>query len=792
MSKSKPNSSFEEQVRQAMKTPDPRPQFIEQMNDILQQRAAQPSRPARRYFGLRPAWAVAIVILIGVIVATLVIGPQRVVAAFRSWLGLADPGLQSVQDAGLVTELKITAQPTLLPTLTATGVPPTAAPLELSQEVSGVTLILDWVYIDEGRLALGWTSNPLPEGLEFGLPQVTLKGVTPLQMQGMSQSFRSAGDQMTYVAYQVIHADEVDGKVSLAIDVPLIQRVDDQQQLVGNYHFEVQDAPVLAGQTLSVQQTYAVRNHGVEVRLKSVRITPSFTEVVACYDFPDQTAPFWYMQHATLQVGNGPEESYRPYEYLREITDDHCVRLGFAVGNAGGEQQLYFRVRQFVVPLTMQDELPAERIAAANLALAPYGIEIKPAPADQSEGPGGWQFVRRPEGNTDPAKDPNLLVLHALEQKLDGLWEFYVEIPTGDLLPGQATATPAIKPTAVGEQSVAGVTISLDWVFADVKRMAFGFTISGLPDNPDALALSGRVEVKDRQGNQVGGEFGGGATIQRLDGQPGTVLGSWSSLLESPLEPGQATFTIDITLDGSQGYDWNNIIGSFPVPAEATPYPPGVLPPVLPDRLVGTFHFEATTTVYPMQVVKLDQAVTANGITLRLVKAEMTPSYAQFTVCYIKPSAKDWMIGGQATLKSGDYEASLFEYGLLLDPEIGPVSKLPGEGEIQPLPGERCVKISFLLGHSAEQAAMTLTIPTLEQSMPEVIPDAEIKAAQEKLKAQGIELDYSTYSAAGGGGGGGPTFTKLPEGMTQAEAYQKFMEALGYVYTGPWVFTISQ
>jgi hypothetical protein len=65
-----------------------------------------------------------------------------------------------------------------------------------------------------------------------------------------------------------------------------------------------------------------------------------------------------------------------------------------------------------------------------------------------------------------------------------------------------------------------------------------------------------------------------------------------------------------------------------------------------------------------------------------------------------------------------------------------------------------------------------------------------VKAAQEKLKAQGIEMDYTTSRGAGGGGGG-PIFTKKPEGMTDLAAYQEFMAALGYSYPGPWVFTIE-
>ncbi|MCC6957107.1 MAG: hypothetical protein IT316_09980, partial [Anaerolineales bacterium] len=53
----------------------------------------------------------------------------------------------------------------------------------------------------------------------------------------------------------------------------------------------------------------------------------------------------------------------------------------------------------------------------------------------------------------------------------------------------------------------------------------------------------------------------------------------------------------------------------------------------------------------------------------------------------------------------------------------------------------------------------------------------------------GIEVDYTTSSSAGGGGGGF-SFSKLPEGMDQQEAYQRFLNALGCWHPGPWVFTL--
>jgi hypothetical protein len=323
--------------------------------------------------------------------------------------------------------------------------------------------------------------------------------------------------------------------------------------------------------------------------------------------------------------------------------------------------------------------------------------------------------------------------------------------------------------------------------------VAFGYTIAGLPDVPDALYLGGIIQVKDEQGNPFGGGYGGSSEIQWREGQPGTLSGTWSMVMPAQLDQTEADLSIDITLDGSHGDDWNYILAIFPHPSDWAGFSPGVTPTILPDRLVGTFHFDVHTTVYPLQIIEPGQAIEANSIAMRLERAEITPSYALFTLCYTKPTAKDWMVGGMPTLKAGAYEARINGYTLLTDADYGGyIGKSPQPTHISNVAaGERCVQIDFLLGHANPAQMLTLTIPVLEQSAPEVIPDAEIKAAQEKLRAEGIEMDYTTSSSAGGGGGGGPIFSKLPEGMDQQEAYQRYLEALGYLYPGPWVFTVD-
>jgi hypothetical protein len=131
-------------------------------------------------------------------------------------------------------------------------------------------------------------------------------------------------------------------------------------------------------------------------------------------------------------------------------------------------------------------------------------------------------------------------------------------------------------------------------------------------------------------------------------------------------------------------------------------------------------------------------------------------------------------------------------YRLLYDAFYGGYQGLPPAPTDMPQPETgRCISLDFQLGHANIPGTMTLTIPALELSVPEVIPEDQIQMAQDMLRAQAIEVSYTTFSAAGGGGGGGPIFTKKPGGMTDEQAYQKLMDALGYNYPGPWVFEIQ-
>ena len=106
--------------------------------------------------------------------------------------------------------------------------------------------------------------------------------------------------------------------------------------------------------------------------------------------------------------------------------------------------------------------------------------------------------------------------------------------------------------------------------------------------------------------------------------------------------------------------------------------------------------------------------------------------------------------------------------------------------DLRPVQTGRCVKIGFPIG-DADPQSIALTIPTLEQSMPEVIPADQVAEARKTLKDwEGIDMEWHIVDH-----GAYPEWKKLPAGMSEQEAYRKFIGALGYIYNGQWEFNLQ-
>jgi hypothetical protein len=494
--------------------------------------------------------------------------------------------------------------------------------------------------------------------------------------------------------------------------------------------------------------------NGVEMRLENVTVTPSYTLARLCYDMPT-TDKDWIIQYAAAKFGDPHNVQFatdltsevrsQTYTLISDGNGLRCADVGIPLGNSSlgsnvAEPMLKLTVRELTVPLS-GEALPAERILAANKELAQYGVEIAPAAPGEESGPGGWKYVHC---DHCAERDYSLQVTDALEESRPGPWEFYVDLPRKDVIPGLVPPTP----TPVASESAGDTTVILERAYADASRAVFIIHFEG---QQESYGIS-NASLRDSDGNEINAGLGIGSP----EDTPTTIQVEFIPVNALKIErlKGQ------LVLNFSSG----------------------------PQTL--EVHFDLDLPVYQPFVVEPKQVVKAGGIEMMLQMAKVTPSFTTAYLCYNKPTPADWAIGRHATLEIGNDETQANTYSLLFDSDYGDMGKGPEPGWKSPVEAGRCVKVGFPVGHHNQAEILTLTIPELEQSMPEVIPDAEVKAALAKLKVQGIEMDYVTFTS-GGGGGGGPVFKKLPAGMTHEQAYQLFIEALGYVYKGPWVFTVN-
>lgn len=223
------------------------------------------------------------------------------------------------------------------------------------------------------------------------------------------------------------------------------------------------------------------------------------------------------------------------------------------------------------------------------------------------------------------------------------------------------------------------------------------------------------------------------------------------------------------------------------------------------------FHFDFDLPVYKAALLTINQNVTANGLEMRIEKAEISPSYTKIDLCYAKPDAGDWYISN-ASLQAGSNQTdadNLSNAPIMLDTDHVPDpdnmaddfpyaagDMIRKEHQTVGLPGTKhfiCTQIGFPIGSQDQPETLTLTIPELWFSPENDISDADLKTAQDKLKPQGMEFTFDIESTHGNGfGGGGRIFNvhKKPAGMTDDDVFRAFYDALGHYRTGPWVFTV--
>lgn len=392
------------------------------------------------------------------------------------------------------------------------------------------------------------------------------------------------------------------------------------------------------------------------------------------------------------------------------------------------------------------DHLRGEAVLAEN---------IIPVSADHSQKCENMQFPLGTGGDARVLKF-SVANLTGGGDTRNGPWEFYDMLPEALNL-AEAAATPTLS--AMDIKTIGDLTAVLQWAYADSHRVALLVHFDGWKQEYGI----GQLSVEDDNGVVINTGYGVGAQGD----DPSTIL-------------------ITIYQNNTTLISGENISLHIDLPVM-------VFAPQEPDLPLATFHFDLDLPVYQARTEEPELSIMANGLEMRLVRASITPSYTEIVLCYQKPTHgdwSDWMTGQNATIQIGENNSGLDSYGMLSDSDYGGyVGKGTPPADLPLMDNGRCVKLGFPIGDLATTGPIRvkLTVPALEKSMPEVIPDDQLLPAVEKLKAQGIEIKLYTFSS-GGGGGGGWEFTSKPAGMSDQEAYQKFIEALGYVQAGPWVF----
>lgn len=324
----------------------------------------------------------------------------------------------------------------------------------------------------------------------------------------------------------------------------------------------------------------------------------------------------------------------------------------------------------------------------------------------------------------------------------------------GRLLPMAKPHSPSYLPPLstldLPSQTEKGITATVESYYADVNRLFFVIQLDGA-ENPTIDRLS----IKNENNREI--NLGEGAFPSEND--PSTFYADipLSPTLKQEQLKGKLSFTVLSSDEGTTS---------------------------------ARFTFDFNIPVHPLKIYNVKHTVQANGIDMLLDRLVITPATTQAYFCYVKPTQADWMAGGGTNLIINGKSTNIQTYELLYDSEYGDLGKGGDPEWTPPIQNGRCVKVGFAVG-DADPKSVTLTMPMLEQSIPEVIPEEELEVAREKLLPEGIDIGWQVISSPDGGGSSGPVYNKIPAGMSQIEAYQKFLEALGYFHAGPWVFEVK-
>jgi len=333
------------------------------------------------------------------------------------------------------------AYPYYLPLVTKPDIAP--------QSIDDITGVIDWVYVDESRIALQYTISNLdwPDGT---LLDVTMAQVSSTTIEHIGYGGGGGGslpldkgsitgyiDQLlvdgTLNAYENPYVDlsvdvPVNGETAMPAADPITgQQLAPQESLslsdIGTFHFEL-SAPVHKGIKFeNLEQTVVVND--VSMTLKTLVLNPSRAEALICFQMP--SAKDWGLTASTINISG---KDYRfsgggilPGSDGKEFSlsdPERCSSVGFDILYDEQVSSIILNVQKLVASLP--ESIDKEHVNTANQRLADKGIEFDYVPVEHGA---NIEILKQPEGATNMEIYP--LIWEALADQYEGPWVFRVE-----------------------------------------------------------------------------------------------------------------------------------------------------------------------------------------------------------------------------------------------------------------------------------------------------------------------------------------------------------------------------
>jgi len=247
-------------------------------------------------------------------------------------------------------------------------------------------------------------------------------------------------------------------------------------------------------------------------------------------------------------------------------------------------------------------------------------------------------------------------------------------------------------------QTLDGVTVTLERVYADANQIIIGYTVKGPTDQNLHV---GQTSLTDEQGRIFPGMAGAGVTgasdilgVQLPPGEGAHVMAFDASAVEGTPERLHLHFTVHLVK--LVPVEQSPVPPTIPLPE---PSEPGVIiapAQTLGEEVVsGPFTFDFSVPFIPGQTVEVQQTVETAGVAMKLERVVITPSETRAFLCFEPPDDIEWTL--LADLDAGDGR----------EPFGVTVSRLDDAGR------EDCHRVSYMEALTGRSGEWMLTVTEL-------------------------------------------------------------------------------